>query len=752
MESFDYLDFELAIRPDGDAFVSYVLASPAGEAKHPFRLPFSEEQLEGLILRLGQNRSSTSSVGAEELQAARELGGALFSAVFSGEVLSVLRGSLNAVKSKEGTGLRIKLRLQDAPVLADIPWEFLHDPQLDRFLAQSNRTPIIRYVEIPEIIRPLSVTPPLRILAMVSSPKNARRLDTDRERSLLAGALAPLQERGLVEIEWQEDATMQRLQRSLRPDRNFHVFHFIGHGLYSEGEGGLVMEDEGEEALVVGAHTIATMLGDHPSLRLAVFNSCEGARNSRVDPFSGVASTVIRQGVPAAVAMQFEITDSAAITFASELYSALAVGMPVDAAVAESRKAVYGQNNDIEWGTPVLYMRAPDGVLFVVEPVAREGAASPTASEIPAEDGDTGPAAESPPSSSAAPQAPSAPEVAPWTWAQAVMALLLFLNLGALAVYFWNVPEVHFSYLGKVLSTLGGWLLALVGVFGLKLRAAKEVPLRDVLVMRPLVLCVLTSTLIFGYLVPPIHAVTLTVVDAEKDEPLTGVRVRVDSEKEPRARVSSQSGQVRIRGLSVTAHTFELSKSGFEPRAVSTSFMDALPFGSPPGQIQLEPVRVKLKIESEPTGADVFLDGKEDEPEGRTPTSLDLRVGSHSIRVAKQGFLDDGWQKIQVAVPEKPDSVPSHRVKLRRPPPGEAAPAAMESTVIYTITIKSSPSGAEILLNGTSRGTTPDNLQLREGAYQLELRKVGYEVVTRRLLVPGDQVNVTLKPETAGSR
>jgi formylglycine-generating enzyme required for sulfatase activity len=82
----------------------------------------------------------------------------------------------------------------------------------------------------------------------------------------------------------------------------------------------------------------------------------------------GVATTLVRQGIPSVVAMQFEITDAAAITFAGEFYAALSEGFPVDAAVAEARKAIYAMPNDVEWGTPVLYMRSPDGVLFNLTP------------------------------------------------------------------------------------------------------------------------------------------------------------------------------------------------------------------------------------------------------------------------------------------------------------------------------------------------------------------------------------------------
>jgi hypothetical protein len=62
--------------------------------------------------------------------------------------------------------------------------------------------------------------------------------------------------------------------------------------------------------------------------------------------------------------MQFAITDDAAIIFAREYYRAIADGYPVDAAFGEARKAVYLDDNEMEWATPVLFMRAPDGALW----------------------------------------------------------------------------------------------------------------------------------------------------------------------------------------------------------------------------------------------------------------------------------------------------------------------------------------------------------------------------------------------------
>jgi hypothetical protein len=62
--------------------------------------------------------------------------------------------------------------------------------------------------------------------------------------------------------------------------------------------------------------------------------------------------------------MQFEVSDAAAITFAHEFYAALAESLPVDAALGEARKVIFSTGNEIEWGTPVLYLRAADGLIF----------------------------------------------------------------------------------------------------------------------------------------------------------------------------------------------------------------------------------------------------------------------------------------------------------------------------------------------------------------------------------------------------
>ncbi len=154
----------------------------------------------------------------------------------------------------------------------------------------------------------------------------------------------------------------------------------------------LAFEDEHRMAHLVSGTDLATMIHDHRTLRLVLLNACEGARQSPADPLGGVAQSLVMQGIPAVVAMQFEITDAAATIFSTEFYSAIADGYPIDAALAEARVAVFSSHNDVEWGTPVLYLRASDGRIFDVAPVPARTEPGPAPSAVPSPASPVGPA------------------------------------------------------------------------------------------------------------------------------------------------------------------------------------------------------------------------------------------------------------------------------------------------------------------------------------------------------------------------
>lgn len=351
--SITYLDLDILIELAGDKFRARVLNSPSGQARIEFTLAVSENDL--LVLYRD---------GARDSNAARKLGAELFDTLFAGDLKTVLRSSLD-VAAHTQQGLRVRLRLNDAPVLAALPWEFLYDASTDRFLAHSNGSPIVRFLELPERIEPFAFKPPLRMLVIFSGPTDYPPLDAEKESGRLGEALRELERQGLLVREVLQDATLTRLQQRLRTN-DYHILHYVGHGgfLSDTQEGALVFQDEIQHGRMVSGRDLGTLLRDSKSLRLVVLNACESARSSKQNPFTGVAPELVQQGVPAVIAMQFPISDQAAIAFATGFYTSLADGLPVDASVSEARKTILAQVNNAEWATPVLFLRSADGRIF----------------------------------------------------------------------------------------------------------------------------------------------------------------------------------------------------------------------------------------------------------------------------------------------------------------------------------------------------------------------------------------------------
>jgi outer membrane protein assembly factor BamD (BamD/ComL family) len=325
-----------------------------------------EKRLDRLQIALLRSGGKRRQVLSPEEQAVQSFGRDLFDALLTGEARSCYDVSCREARQR-GQGLRFKLRIQ-SPEMACLPWEFLYDQRKAEYICLSRDTPIVRYLELPQPVEPLTVTPPLRILGMIASPDDLPPLDLDREKQRVELALQSLQASRLVELSWLEDQTWRELQRAMRGGP-WHIFHFIGHGSFDNNadEGLVALSDENGLTHRLFATELGRLLSDHHSLRLALLNSCEGGRGSERDIFSSTASILVRRGLPAVLAMQNEITDRAAIEFARSFYEALTDGLPVDAAVSEARKAIsLAVPNSVEWGTPVLYMRAPQGIIFQV--------------------------------------------------------------------------------------------------------------------------------------------------------------------------------------------------------------------------------------------------------------------------------------------------------------------------------------------------------------------------------------------------
>src|SRR5215207_7599296 len=364
--SWDYLDFELEIRGGGPREYPVAVRSPAGEAQGQMRFPFDEwelkDRLQALEIALLRSGGTRRRIASPEEHTVQDFGRGLFESLLVGDVRTRYEMSLSEAR-RQGKGLRLKLRIQPSE-LAVLPWEFLYDAERDRYTCLSSNTPLVRYLDLPQPVEPLRVSPPLWVLGMVTSPLGLDQLDVEHEKRLVEEATRGLREGGSLELTWLEGQTWRHLQRAMRRGP-WHIFHFVGHGGFDPAteEGAIALSDDAGHMHLLRARSLAELLDDHYPLRLVFLNSCEGARGSESDAFSSTAATLVRRGVPAVVAMQYEVTDRAAIEFSRDFYEALADSLPVDAAVTEARAAV-SMDSMLEWGTPVLYMHSPDGRVF----------------------------------------------------------------------------------------------------------------------------------------------------------------------------------------------------------------------------------------------------------------------------------------------------------------------------------------------------------------------------------------------------
>jgi CHAT domain-containing protein len=390
----EYRDFTLKIESlnDGKGYRASVNGTAGGDGSETFRrdeLPFefaARPAAASASRHLGQLGVVFTPLDPPDVETAKTYGSALFKAAIRESVRDALMLTQDRAR-KEKSVLRIRLNLSDVPELAALPWEYLHKPgsgtNPGSFLAYDNYpdTVIVRYLNLDQEIDETTVTDPLRVLVMVSKPQDAAQLQVDLEWEQLKNAVSELDAQGLVKLKQLEAAELKALEQELKAASDaakpYHIFHFIGHGLYDSqtGEGKLLFEEAGRGKLE-SSEVLGPLLRRH-GLRMAVINACEGARTSKESSYTGLAPALFRVArIPAVIAMQCKITDRAAIAFARYFYSELAAGQPVDLALTSTRLKMFTDRHQVEWATPVLYMRTENSYLFAPEPAGGAMSAS----------------------------------------------------------------------------------------------------------------------------------------------------------------------------------------------------------------------------------------------------------------------------------------------------------------------------------------------------------------------------------------
>lgn len=351
-------NFDLTFEREGDLYRPRVLESPLGERTGAV---FSRLDLADATARMGvvAPERTVSEASGIEWEAARTLGGELYQVALGGGIRNTLEKAQSQL-AERGQGLRLRLRLSGVPELAELPWEYLYNPDQNTFL--SLETPMARYVDTSRRVVAPPIRPPLRILSVVNPPPGESPSLAEWEWEQLNRQLELLVRRGRVVLDRLQPPTAESLYNRLRRG-DYHALHFAGHGAFGpEGDTLRLEDDRGRDRLVTGPELAEIF--SRGEQRLAVLNTVRSTQSSA--PLAATAESLVRKGISSVIAVPWETMGAAVEPFSGELYERLSEGAPVEAAVAGARKSLVA-NREAKWGVPAVYTNAPERQILATQ-------------------------------------------------------------------------------------------------------------------------------------------------------------------------------------------------------------------------------------------------------------------------------------------------------------------------------------------------------------------------------------------------
>ena len=312
------------------------------------------------------------------------LGQHLYATIFIGQVregFNVARRSAAAA----GATLRLLLRFDGSAVeLAQFPWELLYAD--GEFLAKEHRLVLSRSLLPGGRVRTVPQEPPLKVRFLVTLPDS----DAYREQrvNLLTALRQPDEYSTKIDSDildrWSEDKAAAMLSADCP-----HVVHIVGVCRRRRNrDGGDAMQiylDDGVEARWRSPQVLVNLFRDNEKLvpadrvRLVVLHLCEPSPLDFEVTFERLAPDLIGCGIPTVLAMQYPLSGNAAGRFVKMLYQELAGTKTIEEAVQDARSDLFTQvEDDLGFGSPLLYMQSIDSQLLIRQGTAAGADAGPS--------------------------------------------------------------------------------------------------------------------------------------------------------------------------------------------------------------------------------------------------------------------------------------------------------------------------------------------------------------------------------------
>lgn len=268
---------------------------------------------------------------------------------------------------KQDERLRFYLNLQDKN-LQIYPWEYLYYPKTGGYLSYHAKVSFCRWAPVEDLSGNSQVIqPPIKVLMIISNPPDSQ-FDEEKWLKSLNQVFAPFQEDQIIKTEL-HNPSISKIQKVVEREE-FHIIHYLGHSIFEEDNGYLILMSEVGKPIKVHEDVITKGFLASASVKLVCLTACQSGEQVDYETFSGVAMKLMQQGIPAAVvAMQNNISVRDARKFSESFYKdILHEGLSVDLAVSNARRVIPMETEEnkirTDFGTPLLFMRTKQEKLF----------------------------------------------------------------------------------------------------------------------------------------------------------------------------------------------------------------------------------------------------------------------------------------------------------------------------------------------------------------------------------------------------
>ena len=231
--------------------------------------------------------------------------------------------------------------------------------------------------------------------------RSLQPLNVQLERNIIAQAMESLVKNGLATYEIisgeETPVTLAALQAKLQD--KWHVLHLLAHGGFiiprnatDTGEYKLIFENQARNHEYISAPDFNAAMFKS-DLRLIVLAACQSGNlnqdraHEKGEAFRTLAPLLVEKGVPAVIAMQQDLTLSAAQVFTQRFYGDLARSGRIDMALAATRHDLWTLDRESStWAIPMLVMGQHDAKLFNVDEQLASSVHRPAADELPVRD------------------------------------------------------------------------------------------------------------------------------------------------------------------------------------------------------------------------------------------------------------------------------------------------------------------------------------------------------------------------------